>query len=65
MHLHPVTVTDENGNDFAGQTLHPNPEGEDKVAVWAFIDGPNGFGKDEGTVSLLHLKKLGDGKFGA
>ena len=63
--MHDVTVTDENGNDFAGLTKHPDPAAEEKVAVWAFIDGENGFGRNVGEVALLQLKKLDDGKFGA
>jgi hypothetical protein len=60
-----VTVTDENGNDFPGLTQHPSPEAEKKVPVWAFIHGKNGFGKNDGEVAMLMLKRLGDGKFGA
>lgn len=63
--MHQVTVTDENGNDFEGLTKHLNPAAEQKVAVWVFIDGENGFGRNVGEVCLLQLKKLGDGRFGA
>ena len=65
MNLHPVTVTDESGHDFAGLTLHPSPEAEKKVSVWVFIDGENGFGANVGAVSMHELKLLPDGKFGA
>jgi hypothetical protein len=60
-----VTVTDENGNDFPGLTDHVPTDSEQKVPVWAFIDGENCFGKNTGEVSLLHLKQLSNGKFGA
>jgi hypothetical protein len=64
--VHHVIVTDENGRDFEGLTKFPGrTEGDQKVPVWAFIDGENGFGADIGSVKLLHLKQLPDGKFGA
>ena len=63
--MHWVTATDEAGNDFKALTAHPNASGEDKVAVWVFIDGPNGFGRNVGEVAMLELKHLGDGRFGA
>lgn len=63
--MHWVTATDENGNDFDALTAHPDPAAETKVPVWVFVHGENGFGKNDGEVALLHLKKLDDGKFGA
>jgi hypothetical protein len=65
MHLHSVTATDENGNDFAGLTLHPDPAAEQHVPVWVYVDGENGWNANVGEVSLHQLKKLDDGKFGA
>lgn len=65
MELHPVTATDENGNDFAGLTKNPSPEAETHVGVWVFVDGQNGWGANVGEVSYHELKKLDDGKFGA
>lgn len=63
--MHWVTATDENGNDFAALTAHPNPDGEDHVPVWVFVDGDNGWHANVGEVTLKNLKHLGDGKFGA
>jgi hypothetical protein len=63
MEMHPVTADDGNGNLFYGLTKHPNPDGEDHVGVWVFIDGDNGWGKNNGEVALLHLKKAGNGHF--
>lgn len=63
--MHWVTATDENDRDFAALTDEPNPAGEDKVGVWVFIDGENGWGANVGELTLKHLKKLSDGKFGA
>lgn len=65
MELKAVTVTDEAGHDFAGLTLHPNPDAEKQVPVWCYIDGENGFGANSGEVSMHMLKKLDNGKFGA
>jgi hypothetical protein len=65
MHLSSVTATDENGHDFAGLTLHPDPEPEQHVGVWVFVDGENGWDSNVGEVSFHQLKKLADGKFGA
>lgn len=64
MHLHPVTATDEAGHDFAGLTLHPEPDPEQHVPVWVFVDGPNGWTANVGEVSLHQLKRLDDGRFG-
>lgn len=63
--MHWVTATDENSNDFAALTKHPNPAAEQHVAVWVFVDGENGWGANVGEVHLAHLKQLADGKFGA
>ena len=63
--MHWVTATDENGRDFDALTSSPNPSGEEKVDVWVFVDGENGWGADVGSVAMKHLKQLGDGKFGA
>jgi hypothetical protein len=66
MKLHAVTATDENGNDFAALTAHPHPDAEKHVPVWVFVDGPNGWGANEGAVSLHSLKqrRLMVGKLG-
>lgn len=63
--MHWVTATDENDRDFPALTAHPNPPAEQHVIVWVFISGENGFGRPDGDIAMLKLKKLGDGRFGA
>lgn len=63
--MHWVTATDEAGHDFKALTAHPNPDAEQHVPVWVFIDGDNGWGRNVGEVAMLELKQLGDGRFGS
>ncbi len=63
--MHEVTATDESGHDFEALTKHPNPDPEQHVPVWVYIDGENGWGANVGELTMLKLKKLGDGKFGS
>ncbi len=63
--MHEVTATDESGHDFEAVTKHPNPDAEQHVNVWVYIDGENGWNANVGELTMLKLKKLDDGKFGS
>lgn len=64
MKLNEETVTDENGNDFAGLTTDADHAKTEDITAFTFIRGDNGFQEPEGLRVIGNLKRLEDGKLG-